>query len=414
MFAWLSFSQAKNARELEATISQVDGAQLDEPDIIERGRYLAIAGNCASCHTTQDGELMAGGVAFNTPFGVLYSTNITPDKQSGIGNWTPAQFLVAMRQGMRPDGDHLYPAFPYTAYTKVSDDDALAIYAYLNSVDPVRSDAVENELSFPFSMRSLMSVWKALYFEPGIFREDAGQSAEWNRGAYLVEALAHCSACHSPRTLLGGVQQDLSMSGGVYHDKVPSGEYRAWSAPNLTSATDGLALWPREELSAYLETGRNAFVDTFGPMNEVIMNSTSQLEQDDIDAMTTYLKSLPARTVARAGSADETVLGMGETQYNLHCGTCHLPTGLGDEESAPQLARGSLVVQAASPASLINVILDSPQEPHPPLPQKWYKPMESFRYLLDDEEIAALASFVRSSWGNDAGEVTAAEVAAQR
>lgn len=390
------------------------GAGVD-PDLqIERGKYLAIAGNCASCHTVGSDGFMAGGLAFETPFGTIHSTNITPDRDTGIGNWTAAQFLNSLRSGIRADGEHLYPVFPYTAFTKVTDEDIAAIFAYLKSIPAVRQVAPANELSFPFNQRSLMSVWKALYFDEGVYQEDPAKSKEWNRGAYIVEALAHCGACHSPRNFLGGEQAELAMTGGVYTDTVRSGALRPWSTPNLTSAPSGLGIWPLEDIAAYLKTGRNSFVETFGPMNEVILNSTRHLSEGDVDAMAFYLESLPANETETRPATNASVLGMGRTLYNLHCGTCHLPTGLGDAEVAPRLGGGSLVVRASDPASLINVILDGPEPPDPPLPARWRKPMEDFRYLLDDEEIAALASYVRSTWGNTGGEVTAAQVAAQR
>ena len=381
---------------------------------IERGKYLALAGNCASCHTTENGEFMAGGLPFETPFGKIYSTNITPDSGTGIGNWTGGQFLDSMRRGVRPNGEHLYPVFPYTAFTKITNEDVAALFAYLKSIPAIRQETKENEVSFPFNQRWLMSVWKMVYFDERVYETDKSKSAEWNRGAYLVNALAHCSACHSPRNLLGAENSDMAMTGGVFFDKVPSGSVRPWSSPNLTSAPSGLGLWVHEEVTAYLRTGRNSFVETFGPMNEVIMNSTRNLNDGDINAMTIYLKSLPSKETDTGSTANNKVLGMGRTLYNLHCGTCHLPTGLGDEEVAPRLAGGSLVVQTSNPASFINVILDGPESPDPPLPAKWRNPMEDFRYLLDDEEIAALASYVRNSWGNTAGKVTAKQVAKQR
>ena len=381
---------------------------------IERGKYLALAGNCASCHTTENGEFMAGGLPFETPFGKIYSTNITPDSGTGIGNWTGGQFLDSMRRGVRPNGEHLYPVFPYTAFTKITNEDVAALFAYLKSIPAIRQETKENEVSFPFNQRWLMSVWKMVYFDERVYETDKSKSAEWNRGAYLVNALAHCSACHSPRNLLGAENSDMAMTGGVFFDKVPSGSVRPWSSPNLTSAPSGLGLWVHEEVTAYLRTGRNSFVETFGPMNEVIMNSTRNLNDGDVNAMVVYLKSLPSKETDTGSTANNKVLGMGRTLYNLHCGTCHLPTGLGDEEVAPRLAGGSLVVQTSNPASLINVILDGPESPDPPLPAKWRNPMEDFRYLLDDEEIAALASYVRNSWGNTAGKVTAKQVAKQR
>jgi len=357
---------------------------------------------------------MAGGVPFVTPFGTIYSTNITPDPETGIGGWSAGDFLRSMRHGMRPNGEHLYPAFPYTAFTKVTDEDVAALYAYLQSIPAVRHLAPPNELSFPFSQRSLMAAWKAMFFEPGVFEADQSKSAAWNRGAYLVEALAHCSACHSPRNLLGAEDPDRALAGGVYLDEVASGVHRPWSAPNLTSAPRGLATWSHEDLASYLGSGRNSFIETFGPMNEVIINSTRHLQAADVDAMAVYLKSLPAHETGARPAADDRILGRGRTIYNLHCGTCHLPTGLGADDMAPRLNNGSLVVQSEDPASMINAILYAPELSDGELPKRWRKPMEEFQYLLDDEEVAAVATFIRSSWDNSAGLVTPAQVAEQR
>ena len=385
-----------------------------EPAIVSRGRYLAIAGNCASCHTAPDGEFMAGGLAFETPFGTIYSTNITPDAETGIGRWTGQQFLDSMRHGLRPNGEHLYPVFPYTAFTRMRDEDIAAMFVYLKSVAAVRRPAPQNELGFPFGQRGLMTVWKALFFTPGEYQDNETESPQWNRGAYLVDALAHCSACHSPRNLLGAEKTGSVMAGGSYRDKVPGGQVRGWSAPNITSAPHALGSWPEQELVAYLKTGMNTFVDSHGPMNEVILNSTRHLLETDVEAMAVYLKSLPAQVAGERTPADTRILGMGRTQYNLHCGTCHLPTGLGDPESAPRLAAGSLIVQDDDPASLINVILYGPDRPEPALPTRRRNPMDAFQYLLTDEEVAALATFVRSSWGNAGGVVTPEQVAKQR
>ena len=391
----------------------VDAVDLGDAQI-ERGRYLALAGNCASCHSHTDGDYMAGGVAFDTPFGRIYSTNITPDVETGIGSWSVQDFARSMRRGVRPDGAHLYPAFPYTAFTRMSDDDLVALFAFFRSIPAIRRDNADNDLRFPFNVRALLSVWKGMYLDAGAFATDDAQSDVWNRGAYLVEALAHCSACHSPRNLLGAEEIEQAMSGGRYRDAVPGGEKRTWFAPNLTSAHSGLGIWPEAELVDYLKTGRNTFVETFGPMNDVIMNSTRHLREQDVAAMAVYLKSLPAREQETGPEPDTRTLGMGRTVYNLHCGTCHLPSGLGDPEMAPQLANGSLVVRASDPASLINVILYGPEPPDPPLPPKWREPMDEFQYLLDDDEIAALASFLRHSWDNTGGAVTPDQVELQR
>jgi mono/diheme cytochrome c family protein len=380
--------------------------------LIERGKYLARAGNCGACHTAANGEL-AGGVAFDTPFGKIYSANITPDVDSGIGKWTRDDFLQSLRKGVRPSGEHLYPVFPYTAFTKITDEDAAALYAYLKSVPAVHYVVPAAEMSFPYNRRSLLYLWKALFFDDGPYNPDARKSAEWNRGAYLITALGHCSACHSPRNSLGAERSSLSMTGGVYQDRVPGGATRPWSAPNLTSLAQGMGAWPAEEIIAYLKTGTNSYAATFGPMNEVIMNGTRHLSDADLRAMAIYLKDLPANEGELAPSAKSEVLQAGETVYNVNCGTCHEPNGLGAEDAGPRLA-GSLIVQARSPASLINSILQGPDLPNPAPPTHAWRPMEAYADKLSDEEIASLASYLRSAWNNKGGEVTAEQVAKQR
>lgn len=389
-------------------------ATADDRRNVELGSYVALAGNCAGCHTAPGGEYMAGGLPFDTPFGTIYSTNITPDSRTGIGNWTEDDFLNSLRHGVRASGEHLYPVFPYTAFTKISDQDAAALYAYFRSIPAVSRGNTDNDLAFPFNVRALMGLWKLLFFTPGSYAVDNSRSAEWNRGAYLVDALGHCSACHTPRNALGAEKQAMFMAGGEYADRVMPGVNKPWSAPNLTSSDKGLGPWSKEDLTAYLNTARNNFLESFGPMNEVIMHSTRHLAETDVQAMAEYLKSLPAIDPPNTPEPDSLVMGRGRTIYNLHCGTCHLPTGAGDPEMAPRLNKGSLVVQALNPASMINAILYSPAPPQPPLPEKWRKPMDEFQYLLDDDEVAALATFIRHSWDNHAGVVTPEQVARQR
>ena len=392
----------------------VSSSELSLADHLQRGEYLVRAGNCISCHSVNAGEPMVGGLAFETPFGRIYSTNITPDPETGIGLWSERDFLNAMRHGVRPDGEHLYPAFPYTAYTRLLDEDIVSLFTYLQSLKPVRRIALQNELNFPFDRRKLLAVWKAFFFEAGEYVLDPGQSLAWNRGAYLVKALAHCSECHSPRNRLGAIRTELAMSGGEYLDQVADGRYLPWSTPNLTGSVRGMGLWSQTHLLDYLKTSRNVFLESFGPMNEVILNSTSHLSPSDIEAMALYLKSLPAIETGVIRMPDPQLMGRGRTVYNLHCGTCHLPTGEGDPEMAPRLSQGSLVVQSFNPASLLNVILYGPRlAEHGSRPQ-WREPMEGFQYLLDDEEVAAAATYIRNSWGNSAGLVTPEQVARQR
>lgn len=392
----------------------IDADAAPDNERIARGRYLALAGNCVACHTAPGDTPMAGGLRFETDFGAIYSTNITPDRATGIGNWSANDFLRSMRYGLRPGGEHLYPAFPYPSFTHMSDGDLADLWAYLQSIDPVQRQNEENDLRFPFSLRPLLGVWKSLYFDVGSFEADPARSEEWNRGAYLVDALTHCGECHSPRNRLGAVDEDRVMAGGAYLDRVAGGDYRRWSAPNLTQSERGLGTWSQEDLQQYLGTGRNDFLETFGPMNEVIVNSTRHLRPEDIDAIVAYLTSLAAIDPPAEADVDSRTLGMGRTQYNLHCGTCHLPSGEGDPEMAPRIGGGSLVTRSADPATLINVILYGPELADLGEPSEWRNPMDAFRYLLDDDEVAALASYVRHSWGNGGGRVRAETVQQQR
>ena len=375
------------------------------------GHYLAIVGNCSSCHTAAGGKPFAGGVAFQTDFGTIYSSNITADPQFGIGKWTQQDFVNAMRRGVRPDGQHLYPAFPYPAFTKVSDSDLGKLWRYLRTLAPVNQQPPANALRFPFSQRSLMALWKAFFFDEGPMASDAGKSAEWNRGAYLIEGLGHCGACHTPRNMLGAEKKDLALTGGAYSDAVQPGLVRPWSTANLTSAKDGLAAWSVEDVVSYLKTGHSSRGGTFGPMNEVIGNSTQHFTDADLRAIAGYLKALPPRT-GDTGTASSKDVAAGEVAYTVHCGTCHLPTGLGDPKQGPPLV-GSAVVQSPNPATLINVILYGAQVPKPAPPHAWEN-MKAFANDLNDEEVAGIATYVRGTWGNLGSAVTEDQVSRQR
>jgi len=379
----------------------------------ERGRYLTIAGNCITCHTSEGGELFAGGLAFQTPFGTIYSTNITPHRETGIGSWSEAQFARAVREGVRPDGEHLYPAFPYTAYTKLSDDDVASIYAYLQTLKPVDAPARQNEMGFPYNQRWALGGWKMLFFDEGRFEPDSSKSKEWNRGAYLVEGLGHCSACHSPRNLLGAEKSGSAMTGGELTAMVANGAIRTWSTPNLTDVSNGLQSWSLDDVADYLKHGRNSATETHGPMNEVILSSTRHLTDADVRAMAVYLKELPGDRGSLGKAASAEVLKEGERLYNLNCGTCHQPNGMGDNahDGGARLV-GNPLVQATNPAALINVVLYGPQVTD--LGEKRGKDMPSFEDKLADEDIAAIASYLRNAWGNVGGEVTEEQVTRQR
>jgi mono/diheme cytochrome c family protein len=381
-----------------------------------RGEYLASAGNCVSCHTSEGGRPFAGGLAFETSFGTIYSTNITPESTSGIGQWSLEEFSRAMRQGERPDGTHLYPAFPYTSFTNITDEDIAAIFAYLKTLAPVKISPPENTLGFPYDQRWALGLWKSLFFEEGRFEPRADQSAEWNRGAYLVEGLGHCGECHTPRNFLGASDADLAMSGATYRERV-EGKLSAWSAPNLTSASSGLAMWSNEDIAEYLKLGFSHRAGVFGPMNKVVVNSTRHLSGEDVQAITVYLKSLPARSREQGKPPSEELLRLGSVQYDIHCGTCHLPTGEGSAETGPPVL-GSPVVMDADPASLINITLYGAQLPETAPSTEWqsrgWKRMEAYANKLSDEQVAALLSYMRSTWGHEAGAVSPEQVAAQR
>jgi mono/diheme cytochrome c family protein len=375
----------------------------------------------------------AGGLPITTSFGVIYSANITPDVTTGIGAWSEREFARALHEGIAADGRHLYPAFPYTAYTKVTDQDVQAIYAYLRSLAPVRYTPPPNELRFPFNSRSLLAGWNLLYLQPGRYVTDPAKSAEWNRGAYLIQGLGHCGACHTQRNLLGGERASEALAGGAYLDEItdevindrvtPMDErtVRLWSAPDLTQASTGLAAWTVDEIGAFLKSGHNARAGAFGPMSVVIARGTSHLSAEDILAMAVYLKSLPPAPRQQQSQPDEERRRAGEIVYTTRCGDCHQSTGLGmprsadadPSKTAPPLA-GNPTLQAPNPATLINLVLYGAHEAVPGS-ESWPK-MSGFELSvgLDDEQIAALCTYVRSSWGNRAAPVDAAAVAKQR
>ena len=389
------------------------------PDpLLVKGEYLARAGNCVSCHTRPGGEPFAGGLAFKTPYGFLgeiHSTNITPDPETGIGTWTEEQFITAMHTGVAADGSHLFPAFPYTAFTLVSVDDIKAIWAYLKTVKPVHYTGPSNSITF--AMRWPMMFWNAMFFKEGRYQADAKQSEEWNRGSYLVEGLGHCSACHTPRNLALAERQDMKYAGGIQPDVVgPEGEQkvRTWAAANLSSAKSGLGGWPVEQIQKYLKTGHSTKAGIFGPMNEVIINSLQHLTVEDTKAMAVYIKSLPPVGESEVQTLSDEKKTAGEALYKKHCDECHIGSGRGAFLKAPPVA-GSAIVQAANPASLINTILYGAKVGKgSPTPFGAWEDMPSFAGKVTDQEAADLSNYLRTNWDNHGGVVTAADVAKQR
>lgn len=385
-------------------------AQEAAESAVTRGAYLAAAGNCVSCHTRAGGEPFAGGLAFETPLGTIYSTNITPDQESGLGRWTEADFVRSMHEGRAPGGRHLFPAFPYTAFTKVTDEDVKAIYAYLRTVTPVRYTPPSNGILF--SQRWGMAIWNALFFSPGRFQPDTSKSAEWNRGAYLVEGLGHCSACHTPRNLFMAEIAAQAYAGAAVHDHVDGGKSRKWWAVNLTPAKGALEAWAVEDIAAYLKEGYSDRAGTFGPMNDVVVNSTRHLTAEDTQAMAVFLKELPPQEIQTATIPPEQVKA-GEEIYAERCEDCHMSSGRGGMLGGPPLA-GSAIVQAPDPSSLINTILYGPQTPKELGDFGSWETMKPYKDVLDDAALAAVANYVRGSWQNKGGPVTPEDVAKQR
>jgi mono/diheme cytochrome c family protein len=367
-------------------------------DVVTRGAYLARAGDCVSCHTAPGGQPYAGGYRLDTPFGYLLAPNITPDAATGIGRWSADDFWRALHQGVNKRGQDMYPVMPFDFYTRVTREDSDAIYAYLRSVPAVSNPVIVNHLRFPFNQRWSMAVWRELYFSEGSYNGDPAQSPAWNRGAYLVEGLGHCSACHSPRNALGGIEKDKAFSGATVD---------GWFALNLTSELHtGLGNWTVEQVATYLKTGAVAGkTAALGPMALVVKNSTSQMSDADLTAMATYLKDIPPNSTLRQGKpATDPTRAAGASLYLDHCAGCHQAGGRGMPGIFPPLA-GNGVVLASDPADILKVVL------HGIPPQGKYVPMPAFASLLSDQQVADLANYLRTSWGNAAAPNTTAAMA---
>ncbi len=385
-------------------------ASADEPAAaVERGRYVATAANCASCHTREGGATYAGGRALATPLGTIHSTNLTPDRETGIGAWSADDLKRALREGIAADGRRLFPAFPYTFYTRLTDADIADLYAYLRSIKPVRYVPPENDRAF--RIRWPMATWNALNLDVGAFRPDPSQSAEWNRGAYLVQGPGHCGACHTPRDWTLAGEKSAPLRGAVMRDAVKNGGVRDWFAVDLAATRQGLGAWSAEHIVDYLAKGAGARAGSFGPMNAVIANSTSQLRNEDVRAIATYLKSLRGTDYAGDSPGAEATQA-GKPLYEAGCRECHGPSGRGGIVGGPPLA-GSAVVQGEDASSLINVILYGSDKPAG-LGSTHWDDMPAYGQKLKDGDIAALCNFLRASWGNRAAPVKPEDVTRQR
>jgi mono/diheme cytochrome c family protein len=386
---------------------------------VARGEYLARAADCIACHTAPGGKPFAGGLAFKLPFGMLYSSNITPDKQTGIGAWTDDDFVRALHDGVRHDGKRLYPAFPYTSYSLLSRDDVLAIKAYLFSLPAISQATPAPDLSFPFNQRWAMGFWNAVFFKSTRFQPAADKSPEWNTGAYLAIALAHCAECHTPRNIGFALEHGKELAGAPLE---------GWQAPNITSdPAHGIGRWTDAELYDYLRTGHAAgHGSAGGPMGEAVANSLQYLTPKDTKALITYLRSVPPRTgghpvevravahqrAAQAYSPSPSTpaaLQPGLKLFEGNCASCHQWNGQAAQSNYAALA-GARSVHDASGDNVVQVILHG--EKMRINGQDVFMP--SFGATLSDTEVADLANYVLYQFGGQQASVTPAMVAARR
>ncbi|MEC5408286.1 cytochrome c [Paraburkholderia sp. MPAMCS5] len=388
-----------------ASATKANTAADTRPDIVKRGEYLARAGDCVACHTAPRGKLFAGGLAMETPFGTLYSPNITPDAQYGIGTWSQEAFFHMMRTGITPEGALLYPAMPIAQYTKVTREDSDAIFAYLKSVTPVREPNHKHTLRFPFNQRKLLYGWRTLYFREGEFQPDPTRSVEWNRGAYLVEGLGHCTMCHTKINMLGGSSQSEQFAGGL----IP---VQNWYAPSLTSDKDGgLGDWSIKDIVDLLQAGISDRGAVYGPMAEVTYHSLQYMTDEDVKAMAVYLKTLPDNRGRKSGPTAPTgtnVFALGEKIYADKCALCHGAKGEGQLQHYPPLA-GNQSIEMDSAVNPIRIVLNGG---FPPGTMRNLEPygMPPFGQELNDTEAAAVVTYIRTAWGNHGKPVTAREI----
>lgn len=387
------------------------GGQTGAPDPqdfsqIAHGRYVAVLGDCAACHTSPNGPPYAGGLAVETPFGNVVAANITPDRETGIGGWTDGQFIRAVTKGRSPGGVRLYPAMPYPAYAKMTKQDLIALKAYLNTLNPVHNPVHSDQLPFPFDIRLGMVFWNSLFYTPGTFKPDPHQSADWNRGAYLVEGPGHCGTCHTSKNFLGGDQSDHFLRGY---------SIQGWFAPDITGDNhSGIGSWPVQDIVSYLKTGVNAHTLAAGPMADEVEHSSSLMTTNDLRAIAVFLKSQPGGGTApdQAMPEHDPVMRAGEAIYIDACSACHSRDGSGTARLFPTL-KGSPSVQSAEPTSLMHVILEGSRavatDPAPTAPA-----MPAFGWKLSNRQVADVLTYIRNAWGNRASPVTAGDVGVAR
>lgn len=391
---------ALSTRELTQPISDsVPGAQQ-----VRLGQYLVRVGDCAFCHTREGGVFLAGGRALNTPFGSIYSTNLTSDRETGVGDWTSDEFYVALHDGIQRRAGPMYPAMPYPYTTRATRADSDAILAFLKTVAPVNERRPPNALSFPFNIRSLVRGWNLLFFHPGEFKPDSSKSPDWNRGAYLVTGLGHCGACHTPKNALAADRTSQLLQGGTLDN---------WVAPDLTANTrTGLGSWSVDDIVEYLRTGRNSRANAGGTMAAVVSYSTSFLTDADLHAIASYLKDQSAGPDAKPDGPDASAMQRGGAVFSDACTACHMEEGLGQARLFPPLG-GNAVSQQADPTGVLHIILAGDRTGVTSL-RPTPLSMPSFAWKLTDQEIADVATYVRNSWGNRAQPVSAKQVGEMR
>ncbi len=380
---------------------------------IEQGRYLALAGNCMACHTTRGGTPFAGGRRIDTPFGGVYSSNLTPDPETGLGRWTAQDFWQAMHRGRSPNGRLLAPAFPYNHTSVITRQDSDAILAWLKTLPPVVQAQPAHTLVWPVGTQPALAVWRSLFFEPSPFQADKSHTAEWNRGAYLVQGLGHCAACHSPRNTLGASGAVNDLSGGL----MPVAN---WYAPDLTrDAETGMASTPLPEIVRLLRTGASNTAQTSGPMGEVVQHSLQHLKETDLQAMAVYLQSRaqsmsqPAPAKAQPARISLQVATLGAQVYENQCLQCHGEQGQGMKTASGEVAypalTGNRAVLLNDPTNLVQLVLYGG---YGPATQGHPRPFGMPPAVLDlqDRDIAAVLTHLRTRWGNQAPEVTPLQV----
>lgn len=391
----------------QAPVRTSPAPDLQAPDLLARGAYLARAGHCAACHTARGGAPLAGGRGIDTPFGTVYSSNLTPDAQTGLGGWQADDFWTALHLGRSRDGRLLNPAFPYNHTSVITREDSDALFAWLQQQPPVRQAQPADTLPWPLGTQAALAVWRSLFFSPAPFRPEPAQSPQWNRGAYLVQGLGQCAACHSPRNALGASPGVDALSGGL----MPGGQWYAISLVN--DRESGLASSALDEIERLLRTGQGAGASTAGPMGEVVQHGLQHLHTDDLQAMAVYLQSRARQTpqppaLPAPATTDTRLAGQGADLYREHCASCHGAQGQGVPGLYPALA-GNRAVQLSRIENLVQTVLYGGYAPategHP-------RPFGMPPYVLtfSDTDIAAVLTHLRTQWGHSAGEVTPLQV----